>query len=144
MAVETADGRLLDVDNRELTAPDFTSVDVSLSTPRVLASRTVREMQVLKADAAAFPNADREFSRTERLLVRFEAYAPGVSPTITARLLNRQGKPIADLSVQPGPAPAYLFELPLASLPPGEYLVEIAGASEAGTAQELFAFRVTG
>ena len=36
------------------------------------------------------------------------------------------------------------FDLPLARFAPGEYLIEVAAQSDAGTARELIRFRITG
>jgi VWFA-related protein len=146
VTVENASGRTLDTEVRELAVPDFTSVDLRISTPRILAARTPRELQALKADPSAMPSADREFSRTERLVIRFEAFAPGdLAPQTTARLLNRQGTSMRDLTVQPPAAGSatHNIDLPLAGLAPGDYLVEITARTEAGTVQELIAFKVT-
>ncbi len=98
--VEGARGQVIDSVTRELTLPDFTKVEVSFGTARVFRGRTVRDLAAIKANPAAVPTADREFSRTERLLIRADAYTPGgVPPTVTARLLNRGGQKMADLPV---------------------------------------------
>jgi len=87
------------------------------------------------------------FSRTERLLVRFDAYGPaGTAPAITMRLLNKNGDSMASL---PPPAPGvspntFQAEFALAPLPPGDYLIEIAAASGSDTTRKLLAIRVTG
>ena len=36
------------------------------------------------------------------------------------------------------------FDLPLARFAPGEYSIEVAAQSDAGTARELIRFRITG
>ena len=57
------------------------------------AARTARDIQQLRAAPAPLPTATRAFSRTERLLVRFQAYGPaGTTPTVTMRLLNQHGR----------------------------------------------------
>jgi hypothetical protein len=101
-------------------------------------------VQILKKQPDAPPTSDREFSRTERLLVRAEAYAPGgTRPDVTARLLNRAGDGMADLPVQGSPAGYVEVELPLSALAAGEYLIELVAKNPAGsTAQELIAFKV--
>jgi VWFA-related protein len=141
---EGAQGEVLDSAVEEITVPDFTQVEVSFATPRVYRARTVRELQVLKGQPDAAPTSDREFSRTERLFIRAEAYAPGgTTPEVTARLLNRAGDRMADLPVQTNPAGFIELEVPLAAFAAGEYLVELNARNPAGsTAQELIAFRV--
>ena len=67
--------------------------------------------------------------------------------TYTARLLNRQGDTMADLPVhraRPAPSGATI-DFPLASLPAGEFLIEIAAKGADGAdATELIAFRMVG
>jgi hypothetical protein len=143
MNVEGARGQVLDSATRELTVPDYTQVEVSLSTPRLYGARTAREIQQVRANPATVPAVHREFSRTERLLVRLEAYAPGgLVPTITGKLLNRAGTSMADLAFKAAADGLFDTELPLSSLAAGEYLIELTAKTESGTAQETIAFRV--
>ena len=130
-----------------MDVPDFTTTGVALSTPRVHRTFTPREMRVLREDPDATPIGGREFSRRDRLLVRFEAYGPGATaPTVTVRLLNRGAQPMTDLAVEP-PAAAgapYQVEVSLASLPPGEYLIEIAAeGAEEPAVRQLVGIKVT-
>jgi len=124
--------------------PDFTAPQVALSTPRVYHARTAREFQTVAADPNAIPAPGREFSRTERLLIRFDAYGPGTEkPEVTAVLLNRGGSKMSDVQIAPGAAGAtHQIDLGLASIPVGEYLVEITGKAAGGEAKELVPFRV--
>jgi VWFA-related protein len=141
------DGGVVDSERRTLTAPDFTAPEVSLSTPRVMRAATPREMQALKENPDATPVSSREFSRRERLLLRFEAYGPGGSaPTVGVKLLNQQAQPMSDLTVQPPAVPggAYETEVPLAGLPPGEYLIEVrATGTEGHSTRQLVGIKVT-
>jgi hypothetical protein len=109
----------------------------------VYRARTAPEMRAIKAQADAVPTTEREFSRTERLLVRADAYAPGgATPQVTARLLNRAGTKMSDLPVTAAVTGAAEIDLPLAALAAGEYLIELNARTEAGTAQEMVAFKV--
>jgi len=143
IVVEGARGQVVDSVARELTLPDFTRVQVAFATPRVYRGRTVRELNTIKTNAAAAPTADRDFSRTDRLLIRTEAYTPGAGvPAMTARLLNRAGGRMADLPVQTAQGGAAEIELPLSSLAAGDYLIELNAKTDSGTAQEMIAFKV--
>jgi VWFA-related protein len=143
MTVEGDRGQVLDSSIRELTVPDYTTVEVTLGTPRVYRARTARDIQTIRANPATPPTADREFSRAERLLVRIEAYAPGgVSPAVTGRLLNRGGTAMSDLSFKAVDGGAFETELPLSALAAGEYLIEFNAATESGKAKDTIAFRV--
>ena len=143
MAVQTADGQVLDSATQELTVPDYTKVQVSFATPRLYRARTPREAQALLANPDAVPAADRTFARTERLIVRADAFAPGgTTPDVTARLLNRGGTAMADVAVQASPTGAVQLELPLANLAAGEYILELNAKSEGSSAQDVIAFRI--
>jgi len=144
---EAADGGIVDTERRIFDVPDFTTTDVALSTPQVFRTFTPREMRELRGNPDAVPVSGREFSRRERLLLRFEAYGPGgTAPEVTVRLLNRDAQPMTDLPVEP-PAEAgapYQVEIPLASLPPGEYMIEVAAtAAEEPPVRQLVGVKVS-
>ena len=144
LAVEDAGQSVLDSEQRDVAIPDLTAA-VSLGTPAVFRARTARDLQVLKSDPDPVPLVAREFSRTDRLLIRVAAYGPGTSvPKVTARLLNRAGQSMNDLPVTAPAAPGERAELELALGPisAGEYLIEINASGEGGEAQQLVAFRV--
>jgi hypothetical protein len=64
---------------------------------------------------------------------------------LSVHILNRAGQPMNELTAAPAAAPNQMqIELPLASLPPGEYVVEIKATGDGGEAKELVGFRVTG
>src|SRR5687768_5085839 len=137
-------GGTLDQETKTIDVPDFTAPQAAISTPRVFRARTMREYQTFAADAAATPNAAREFSRTERLLIRFDVYAAGGEPAAPAAvLLNRAGSRMADVPVAAAQAGGtHQINLSLAAIPAGEYLVEITVKSASGEAKELVPLRV--
>ena len=147
VSVQGADQQVLDTDVRDVKVPDLTQPEVSVSTPAVFRAANAREFRDLLANPAPLPTAAREFRRTERLLVRFEAYTPGEQPPqVTARILNRAGQGMADL---PAKAPeaaggAYQLDIPLAGLPAGEYLIEVKARAGESEATELVGMRITG
>ena len=117
-----------------------------ISTPIVFRARTAREVAQLRAASDPLPAVTRQFSRTERLLVRFDAYGPaGIAPKLTVRLLNRVGEALATLA-EPGRVSDTTFdiEVGLGSLPPGDYLIEISAASATEAAKTLLGIKVTG
>jgi VWFA-related protein len=144
MTVEGLRGQVIDTVGRDITVPDFTSVTMSFGTPRVYRVRTIPELNAIKAKPDAVPTTEREFSRSDRLYIRADAYAPGgIMPPVTARLLNRMGQAMSDLKVQQAPGRPAEIEMALSSLAAGEYVVELNARSEGGSsAQELIAFRV--
>jgi len=145
LTVEGANGAgTLDREDRTIEVPDLTAPQVALSTPRVFRARTAREAAALAADGAATPVIGREFSRAERLIVRFDVYAAGTDqPKATATLLNRSGEKMADLPVAPAAAGGtHAFELGLNTIPAGEYLIQIDAVGASGKASEVLAIRV--
>jgi VWFA-related protein len=144
LSVEGAQAEVIDSEQREIKVPDMTAPLV-LGSPEVFRARTVRDLQTVRADARAVPTPARDFARTERLLVRVNAYGPGATPpTVTARLLNRNGDAMNDLTVEGASGAPFAFELPLAGLALGEYVIEITAAGPDGDVKEHVGFRVTG
>jgi len=144
-SIENAAGQVIDAAQQEFAIPDFSEQKVALSTPLVLCAHTARELQALSRDADPTPTALRQFRRTDRLLIRFSAYAPrAAAPAVTVRLLNRAGQTMSDLVLKPPDAAAafYQVDLPLAGLSPGEYVIEVKAAADGGEAAELIAIRV--
>ncbi len=143
MTVRGTDKETLDTEDREITVPDLTAAEVRLGTPRLFIARNAREFQQLSQDASARPTAGRDFRRTDRLVVRVDAFGPGDGGTVTSRLLNRQGQRMVDLPVTRGEGPLRTIDLPLSSLAPGEYLLEVATAAEGQPpVAELVAFKI--
>jgi hypothetical protein len=144
MSIEDAAERVIDSDVREIAIRDLRA-PVALGTPEVLRARTARDVRALVADPDAVPVASREFSRAERLIIRFRAYAPGAErPMVAAQLLSRSGKAMRDLQVQPvAPDDQNQIDLPLAGLAAGEYQLEVTAKSPAGEARDVIRFRVT-
>ena len=139
-------GGPLDSDDRELVVPDLTAGEVAFATPRVYVARTARDLQLIRKDEGVTPTASRDFRRTERLVVKLDAYGPGDAiVTVTSRLLNKQGGRMADVPVTATAGQPHLIDLPLSVLAPGEYLLEVSGAVEGQKPiTELIAFRVEG
>jgi VWFA-related protein len=140
----TSGAGTLDREDRTIEVPDLTAPQVAISTPRVFRARTARDVQTITADGNATPVIGREFSRAERLVVRFDVYAAGTDmPKTTATLLNRNGDKMADLPVVPATAGGtHAFEVGLNTIPSGEYLIQIDSAGASGTASEVIAIRV--
>ena len=160
LAIEGSAGEVLDRDRLEMDVPDYTSPEVVLSTPVFVRARNELEYRALLEDWTATPTVSREFRRTEHMLVRFQAYAPGGAiPQVEARLVNRLGETIVPLDVtQPGtsagdaePSSAggrdatsqqFQVHVTLPFLPPGEYLIELKATYGDGETTHLAAFRL--
>jgi hypothetical protein len=145
IGIENASADVLDRETRKLVVPSL-GVGLTLSTPQVFRARTQREWQTLAADAAAVPVPDREFNRTDHLLIRASAQSPGGgNPDLTARLLNRDGGEMVPLTTAPaGAAGLTNIDVPLANLSTGEFLIEINASDGGEKTSTLVAIRVTG
>lgn len=136
----------LDSEDRDLVVPDLAAPELMLSTPRVWFARNAREFTALASGATTPPVAAREFRRTDRLLIRVDAFSPGSTPAaVTAQLLNQQGAKMTDVAVAAPTAAgeAYTVDLPLASYAAGQYLLELTANAEGHKpVTELVAFRI--
>ena len=143
MDIQDAAAQVLDRDVRDISIRDLRG-EVAVGTPEVLRARNAREFRTLDVDAAV-PVASREFSRTERLLIRFRAYGSGgVAPAVSAKLLGRTGQLIRALDVISSSTEGDLsIDLPLASFATGEYSVEVTAHNGARNATDRMTFRVT-
>lgn len=143
MVVESDRGHVVDSTTRTITVPDFANTEVSIGTPKVFRARTAREFVLARNNPQAVPTSSRDFSRTERLLIRFDAYAKdGSTPAVTAKLLNRAGQPMRDVSVTAAPGQPFQIDFVLAALAAGEYVLQIDAKGASGTAQEMIGFKV--
>jgi VWFA-related protein len=143
MKVQSAAAQDLDTDVRDIVVRDLRAA-VSIGTPEVLRARNAREFRALDLDGDAAPVASREFSRTERLLIRFPVYAPDEARTrLAAKLKSRMGQAMRDLVVERTPDGERQIDMPLAGLAAGEYLIEVTATSPAGEVKDLVNFRVT-
>ena len=98
VSAEDAAGHSLDIEDREVHVPDFTSAGPILTVPEIYRARTAREFVQIRESAAALPTASHQFARTDQLLVRFRAYGPGgTAPTVAVNLRNSQGEVISTL-----------------------------------------------
>jgi VWFA-related protein len=146
VSVEDTHSQVLDTEMRDLTIPDLTGPSALLGTPTVFRARTLRDYQQLKTDPKPVPVATREFSRTDRVLIRVPAYGPGDASKLVVKLLNRAGQPMSDVPSTGAPTTGeQQIDLPLAGLAPGEYVLQIKATADGGEAkEELVAFRVSG
>jgi VWFA-related protein len=144
MSIEDAAANAIDSDVRDIIIRDLKGSGLVLGTPQVLRARTARDVRELRAEPEAVPVAAREFSRTEHLLIRVQAYAPS-APTLTATLISPARQAMRQLQVDPAqnlPGVTQV-DVPLAGLVPGQYSVEISAKTPGGVVKESVAFRVS-
>jgi VWFA-related protein len=144
MTIQDVAAQEIDRDVRELSIRDLRG-GVAIGTPEVLRSRNAREFRTLDVPAAV-PVVAREFSRTERLLIRFPAYGPSdAAPEVSAKLLGRTGHALRDLTVSRASRPGgeNAIDLPLAGFAAGDYTIEVTAVSGSADAKDRLGFRVT-
>ena len=144
ITVEDTGKQVLDRETKKIVVPSL-GVGLTMSTPEVFRARTQRELQTLLGDAAAVPLTEREFRRTDRLVIRVGAQsAASQTPRISARMLNRDGGEMTPLAAIPaGFGELTNINVPLAALPTGEYLIEIKATDGAEQTITLVAIRIT-
>ncbi|MDO8794573.1 MAG: VWA domain-containing protein [Vicinamibacterales bacterium] len=143
MKIQDASRQEVDSDVREIAVRDLRGA-VVIGTPKCFRARNAREFRTLDSAPEAVPVSSRQFSRTERLLVRFPAYAPdGQQPSVSARLLNRLGQPMRTLEVRAAADGGHEIDIMLAGLATGDYQLELSATSPAGHTTEVVGFRVT-
>ena len=140
-------GRVLDVDSRDVEVPDSDEARVRLMDPELVRARTAVEFRALVADPDAAPTPSRTFRRTERLIVRAPAYgADGAPLPVRARLLNPLGQPMLELEPMPATVRDGImqFELSLAPYAPGTYEIELTATGAAGEVRTRVRFQLRG
>jgi len=147
LTISTADGTKLDVGSQDIDVPEMRPGKPFIFPVQIFRTASARELREMSVDLNAAPLPGREFRRTETLLLRVPTYDPAGAPvTVSAKLINRVGSQLTELTPMPfanGEALSQ-FDLPLARFAPGEYSIEIAARSTSGISRELIRLRITG
>ena len=147
LSILSADGSKVDFGAQDIEVPAVRGVTPVIFPPQLMSAGSAREFRDISTDANAAPLPGREFRRTERLVLRVPTYEPaGNAVEVSAKLINRVGVKLADLTPMPEESRPTLsqFDLPLAQFAPGEYSIEVAVSSNGGSARELIRFKITG
>jgi VWFA-related protein len=138
-------GGVIDSETREAAIPAYAAGALAVSTPVVLRAQTPVEFRELGVAPDPAPYPGREFSRTDRLLVRFAVYGDMDATGPAIRLLSQRGRVLTSLGVAPieGRQGMYQIDLPLSFAAPGEYLISITVQRGEERAEALVAVRVT-
>jgi VWFA-related protein len=143
---KNADGDIVDRERRDVAIPNPARTTLALSTPAIWRARSPLEYRAMSAPEAATRGmfAGREFRRSDRVIVRIDAYGTAAGRAeVSAKLLGQKGKQLTELPVHPGPRPgSYQLELALGSIAKGEFLVEFSAQSGSERVQALVPFRV--
>jgi VWFA-related protein len=147
MKILDAKGVVIDTDARDIVIPAPRPGAPTIYPPAVLRTRSAREFRDVSVNPYAAPVPTREFRRTERLLIRVPALdASGQVTPVSAVLLNRLRQPMRDLPAMPVEHlnTVSQFDLPLASLAPGDYSIRLTATGSGGPVSEFVSFRVGG
>lgn len=118
-----ADGEIVDRWEVPLTVPDLSGATLAVATPVFVRARTTAAYQALRRGGAGAPSPDREFRPTDLIVVRTTvAGDDDAPPTVTAEVLTREGKSLADLPAG-HTGRHYQVDLPLRALALGEYVL---------------------
>ena len=146
LAVLDAEGRPLDTDVRDVDVPDLSpsaQPGPVLLPVEVMCLRSSRTSEASPWSDALAAYVARACSRGGRLIVRVPAADPTGTPVrVIARLLNRAGRTMRALEADPGIESPTQFTLPLVSLAPGQYAIEVTGENRHGAVSERVTFRV--
>lgn len=146
LTVMDAKGQVIDREARDVDVPEPDAPRISTLAPEIIRARTLPEFEAARHDPAATPTPQREFRRTDRLIVRAPAAASATRAVIvSARLLNRWGQPMRELQAVEGPGAGIMqFELPLGWLATGEYELELRTRQGTSDASQRIPVKVIG
>ncbi len=136
-------GEMIDREQRTVTIPDVGKTTLALTTPVVSRARSASEFRSLMSDPIAF--AGREFSRTDRLVLRVAPYGTASTDAeITAQLVGPRGTTLAELPIHAeGEGGGFRLDLPLSSLATGEFLIAIAARTSGERVETLVPLRIS-
>ena len=147
LTVRDKENRVLDTETRIVNVPAAVGQNLAWSSPALFRVRSPIEMRAINKDPDPPPFAGREFSRTDRLLVRLALYGTAADATVTSRLVSRQGgRQLATLPIAPlaGREGVYQIDLPLQSVAPGEYVINVEATKGDEKTETFVAIRVGG
>lgn len=136
-----ASGDVVDRWEETLSVPDLSGEHLALATPVFVRARTTAAFQALRRGEPASPSPDREFRTTDLVVVRVGATAADGEPTVTAEVLTRQGRPLAELPAS-AVGGSYQVELPVRSLALGEYVLRFSATQGAQSAEITAGFAI--
>jgi VWFA-related protein len=142
--IHDATGEAIDREQRDLVVPSLAETTLALTTPVLSRARNALELRAMAEDAAPRPFAGREFSRSDRVLLRVQTYgSASAGAAVTAQLLGRRGNTLADLPIRPAShGGGYVLDLPLTSLAAGDFVVAISARTTLDSVETYVPIRV--
>ena len=145
LTIQDSSGEMIDREQRTVTVPDVKKTTLALTTPIVSRARSSAEFRSITSGTEPIAFAGREFSRSDRLLVRVAAYgSASADAEVTAQLVGPRGTTLAELPIHSeGEGAGFRLDLPLSSLATGEFIIAIAARTPADRVETLVPLRIT-
>jgi VWFA-related protein len=135
-------GEIIDRDKRTITVPDPSATKLWISSPVVVGTTGPLEWRAAKEDPTPAPSAAREFTRGDRLLIRFALHgANSRDAAVSAQLMTRRGGPVTPIPVAATSA-GFEIDLPLRTIARGEFLISIEAVHADERAEAIVPLRI--
>jgi len=142
VAAHDASGDVVDRYERTIEVPDPSGADLWISSPLVIRTSTPLDLRAARLDPAPAPSAGREFSRSDRLLIRFAVHGEHAGPAVvTARLLSQRAVPLTDLPLARS-GNQYELDLQLTAIARGDFVIGIEARHAEDRAESYLPLRV--
>ena len=145
LTIQDSAGEMIDREQRTVTVPDLAKTTLALTTPVISRARSAAEFRSLMAGPEPLPFAGRDFSRSDRLLLRVVPYGTASADAeVTAQLVGPRGATLAELPIHAeGEGGGFRLDLPLSSLATGQFLIAIAARTTADRVETLVPLRIS-
>ena len=145
LTIQDSSGDMIDREQRTITVPDIQKTTLALTTPILSRARSAAEYRTMASSPDPVPFAGRDFSRSDRLLLRVAAYGTAATDAeVTAQLVGPRGTTLAELPIHSeGEGVGFRLELPLSSLATGEFLIAIAARTPAERVETFVPLRIS-
>jgi len=145
LTIRDGAGEMIDREQRTVTVPDPGKTTLALTTPIVSRARNASEFRSLMSGPEPSVFAGRDFSRSDRLLLRVTPYgSASTDAEVTAQLVGPRGATLAELPIHSeGEGGGFRLDLPLSSLATGEFIISIAARTPAERVEALVPLRVS-
>ena len=145
LTLQDSSGDMIDREQRTITVPDIGKTTLALTTPVLSRARSSAEFRNLSSAPEPLAFAGRDFTRSDRLLLRVSAYgSASADAEITAQLVGPRGTTLAELPIHAeGEGAGFRLDLPLSSLATGEFIIAIAARTPAERVEALVPLRIS-
>jgi len=136
-----ADQSTMDSWSQRLTAPDWSTVPLTIATPRFFLAQSISELRALRASSDPPPSAVRQFGAATGCSWRSTAtrHNRARCPWFRHHVLTREGKELTELPVPALKDGSVLFELPVGSLGQGTYILRVRATLGVEQAEDMTA-----